>query len=160
MQKAMINTRTNQRKRRGGFTLIELVITITIIAILAAIAYPAYQDSTRSSRRAGAQALMLELVQWMERFYTEHHRYDQTRAGVAVAVPVEFSRSPSSAAQPKFYDITLVGADLTASTFTVQAAPAAGSGQDKDYCGTLTLNQAGVQGIDTTHAGITAADCW
>ena len=66
-----------------GFTLMELMIVVAIIGILAGIAYPTYQDSVRKSRRADAEAVLLELAQWMERFYTENNRYDQTRAGVA-----------------------------------------------------------------------------
>jgi type IV pilus assembly protein PilE len=136
------------------------MVTTAIVAILAAIAYPAYQDSIRKSRRAEAQAAMFELAQWMERFYTEHHRYDQTNAGGAVSVPTTLTRSPPSASATKFYDIALVGADLAASTFTIQATPTAGSGQEKDRCGNLTLNQAGVENIDTTYTGVTAAECW
>ena len=75
-----------------GFTLMELMIVVAIIGILAGIAYPTYQDSVRKSRRADAEAVLLELAQWMERFYTENNRYDQTRAGVAVVLP--FAQSP------------------------------------------------------------------
>jgi type IV pilus assembly protein PilE len=77
-----------------GFTLIELVIVVAIVAILATIAYPSYQDSVRKSRRADAKGVLMEAAQWMERFYTENNRYDQTRAGVAVALPASLQTSP------------------------------------------------------------------
>jgi len=75
-----------------GFTLIELMIAVAIVGILAAIAYPSYIEHVRKTRRADAKAVVLELSQWMERFYTENSRYDKTRAGVDVALP--FTQSP------------------------------------------------------------------
>jgi prepilin-type N-terminal cleavage/methylation domain-containing protein len=52
-----------------GFTLIELMIAVVVIAILAAIAYPSYQDSVRKSRRADAKSALMEHAQFMERTY-------------------------------------------------------------------------------------------
>jgi len=53
------------------------MITVVIISIIAAIAYPSYVDSVRKARRADAQAQMMELASFMERFYTENNRYNK-----------------------------------------------------------------------------------
>lgn len=58
-----------------GFTLIELMIVVAVIAIIAAIAYPSYMDYVRQSRRADATVALLELAQYMERYYTNNGRY-------------------------------------------------------------------------------------
>ena len=55
---------------QNGFTLIELMITVGIVAVLAGIAYPTYQDSVIKSRRADAKAALSELSVFMERLYT------------------------------------------------------------------------------------------
>ena len=84
--------------KQRGMTLIELLLVIVILGIIVSIALPGYQDSVRKARRADSQAVMLELAQWMERFYTENGRYDQDRAGAAVAPPPILLASPH--AQP------------------------------------------------------------
>ena len=58
-----------------GFTLIEVMIVVVIISILAAIAYPAYQSQLQQSRRIDAQTALLELAQYMERYYTTNGSY-------------------------------------------------------------------------------------
>ena len=143
------------RKRVLGFTLIEMIITVAIIGILAAIAYPSYQESVRKSRRAEGRAVLMELAQFMERNYTVANRYDQDRAGNAIALP--FDESPGNAgAGDRDYVITLT--NLAAATFQLNAAP--DNGHTGDKCGTLTLTQSGVRGVTGANAGVTAADCW
>lgn len=58
-----------------GFTLIELMIVVAIVAILAAIAYPSYQDSILKGRRAEGRTAMLELMQQQERYMTQRGTY-------------------------------------------------------------------------------------
>ena len=62
-------------KRQRGFTLIELMITVAIIAILAAIAFPSYQDSLRKSRRTDGKNALTQAMAIMERYYTERNTY-------------------------------------------------------------------------------------
>lgn len=124
-----------------GFTLIELMIVVAIVGILAAIAYPSYQDYVRRTARADAQADMLELAQWMERRFTTNN------ASYAGAV-LPFNQSPRTGAAR--YNINLI--NLGAATYGIQAVPQ--GGQAADVCGTMTVNQLGV----TTPAA--PADCW
>lgn len=70
------------------------MVTVTIAGILAAFAYPSYQNQVRSFRRADAQSDLLQLANFMERFFTENSQYDQDMAGNPVVLP--FTRSPQS----------------------------------------------------------------
>ena len=127
-----------------GFSLIELMIVVAIIGIIAAFAYPAYQDHVRKTRRSVAQADLMELAQWMERRYTANYTYLD---GVN-APTLPFTVSPRTGAT--FYDISFDG-NPTASTYRLQAAPK--GAQASDSCGTLTLDHTGARGA-------AAADCW
>ncbi len=70
--------RSNTRRREKGFSLIELMITLIIISILAAIAIPAYQDYSRNAIRAEAHAALEKIAALQERFFTNANRYAST----------------------------------------------------------------------------------
>ena len=77
------------RKNSTGFTLVEVMIVVAIVGILAAIAYPSYQDSVRKGRRAQARMALSDLLQQQERRYTQRNTYlsfTTTDQGVPTAV--------------------------------------------------------------------------
>ena len=150
MMKPMKTTRPVPSAQKG-FTLIEVMIVVAIIGILAAIAYPSYQDSIRRSARADVQADLMELAQTSERFFTTNNRYDQTRAGVAYVLP--FTQSPRAGTSVR-YNIAFVSA-APGLTYVLQAVPA--GTQAADTCGTLTINQLGVT---TPAVGTDNRNCW
>ena len=63
------------KNKSMGFTLIELMITVAIIGVLGAIAYPSYQDSVRKSRRAEGRSAIMEVLQQQERYMTQNNTY-------------------------------------------------------------------------------------
>ncbi len=125
-----LNTRTH------GFTLVELMIVIAVMAILVSIALPSYQRSIMKGRRADAQTDMIEFVGQAERVFT------QTNSYATATLP----------ANTDYYTYTFsVAASATA--YTIQAAPK--TIQNQDDCGTMRIDQAGRR----TKTG-TLADCW
>ncbi|MEP6633232.1 MAG: type IV pilin protein [Luteimonas sp.] len=130
--------------KERGFTLIELMVVVAIVAILVGIALPAYQDSIRKARRGQAKADLVELAQRAERYHTENNRYDAdatvpTNGFWVDRVPNGDRNSPRTGAA--FYVITEVEA---ANTFTLTATPQ-GSQTADALCGTLSVDSAGVK---------------
>ncbi len=64
--------------RARGFTLIEIMVTVAIVAILASVAIPTYQDQLRKARRSDGQSLLLDIAQQQERFLTANSTYTQS----------------------------------------------------------------------------------
>lgn len=123
-----------------GFTLIELMITVAVVAILVTIAYASYQSFVIKSRRSAAQACLMQTAQLMERHYTTALSYAAAPAPAGACI-TELTG---------FYAFSFVGAP-TASAFQVQAVPTAAQPDSK--CGTMTVNQTG----NTTP---TTSGCW
>lgn len=147
----MDNTRGLTRKSSAGFTLIEVMIVVVIVGILAAVAYPSYQEHVRKAKRADAQAALMELSQFMERYYTSNGRYVNSD-GDAPELP--FDAAPKDGGS-KSYDLAFAENSPTANSYELEAIPTGSMANDK--CGTLTLANTGAKGQD---AGATLAECW
>lgn len=134
--------------RHRGFTLIELMIVVAVVAILGAIAVPSYNEYIRRAHRADARAGLLQAQQWMERAATATGVYPTG------ALPAALSWTGDAS---KRYTIGL-SAGNTPSAYTL-VATRRGS-QAGDRCGDFTLTHTGVRDALNLAAGTSAAECW
>ena len=141
---------------RKGFTLIELLIALIVLAILAGIAYPSYMEQVKKSRRGDAQAALLELSQFMEKFYTANSCYQNTGTDGLCSTAADntqpvlpFTQSPKQGAT-KYYDLTLQASTI-ATRYILRATPIAGGAQDGD--GYLELTNTGLTRWDERGSG-------
>lgn len=149
----------DQILRNAGFTLVELMIVVAIIAVLAAIALPTYTSYITKTRRTAAKGCLSEYANYMERYYTTNLRYDQdtqatpvqnslTLAGLDCATPQRTGND---------YDYSFPSGAASVSTYTIQAVPKGTQLARDTLCGTLTLNQAGKRNSSGTG---TLDQCW
>jgi type IV pilus assembly protein PilE len=145
------------QNRQRGFTLVELMVVVTIVAILASIAIPSYREHMRRANRADAKTALLQDAQFLERNRTATNKYNKNAADGAALTKAHLpsQQSPSDGAARYTIDV-----DAEEATFTLTATPAPGGPMDGDKCGTLTLNEQGKKDVDHPAAGVTAADCW
>jgi type IV pilus assembly protein PilE len=123
-----------------GFTLIELVISLAIVAILAAIALPSYASYMRKSVRADAQAFIADAANRQQQYLADRRTYAPSLSALKVAAPASLSGK---------YSIAIVATDGPPPTFTITGT-AAGT-QTSDQCPVLTIDHRGNR---------TPASCW
>ncbi len=141
-----------------GYTLLELMVAVAIVAVLVAIAYPSYRDQIRKSRRADAESVLLQAAQWMERLYTTSNCYDNPcGSGTAPTLSSTVAASPSGCSGSGcYYNITV--AAIGQNNFTLNATPAT-TDQANDRCKTLIVDNTGAKSVSST-ATLPASDCW
>ncbi|MHB1666808.1 MAG: type IV pilin protein [Thiomonas sp.] len=142
----------NRRQTLRGFTLIELMIVVVVIAILSAIALPAYQDSVRKSRRTAAKTAVLDLASREERFYTTNNAYSATAADLG------YSALPAAVpdAATNYFQLS-VTVDNTTSPPSFTATATAQGDQQNDGCGNFSVNALGVK---TVSGALPVSTCW
>ncbi|HEY6454448.1 MAG TPA: type IV pilin protein [Steroidobacteraceae bacterium] len=149
------------RSTTAGFTLIELMIVVVIVAILASIAVPAYTSSVRKSRRTEAKTAIMDFGAREERIYATQNAYS-TDPGVLGYTAAGGSWPVSTGTyyqidQPTVFPATVTATGTTPPTFTVTVEPTPGSSQSSDTaCATFTLTNTGLQGA----TGNNPTSCW
>ncbi len=135
------------RRRVGGFNLIELLIVVAIVAILAAIGFPAYQNYARDAKRSDAHEALSRASQLQERFFADTSAYATNMAALGYTATAGVFESPQG-----YWGLVVTG--VSATGYTVVASPT-GTHADGD-CATISMNAQGVRGS----APGTADECW
>ena len=155
-RRSMSPARTRLRQTQGaartrGFTLIELMITVAVIAILAAIAVPSYYQYTLRSNRSAAESFMQEVASAQERYMVDSRQFAGNLSTLGYnALPNTVSPN---------YGVAMVATASSASGgtppgYTITATPINSQVRDTG-CKTLTLN-----GDGSKSASGTATNCW
>lgn len=131
-------TSDSRRFRLRGFTLIELMIGIAIVAVLAAIAFPSYLQYLVKGRRAAAQSALMDIAQRQQQYLLDVRSYAPDLQTLNVSISPDVSR---------FYTITIAATASSPPSFTATATPRTGTGQATDV--TLAINMAGVKSPST-----------
>ena len=129
-----------------GITLIELMIVVVVVALLASIAMPAYQDHVTRAKRSGGKAALLDGANRMEKYMYSNATNNYANATLAnTGIPATSTDG--------YYTISISA--LTATSYTLTATPAGSHADAK--CGNLTYNQTGTKGATGSSGG---AVCW
>jgi prepilin-type N-terminal cleavage/methylation domain-containing protein len=150
-------------RRQPGFTLIEIMVTIAIIAILAAVAIPNYTDYVRRGKIQEATSQLLAMRTKMEQYYQDNRSYITPGAPV-----IDACKAGSSVPKPtlKYFVIDCDTPARTATTYTITAV--GGSPEDQSMTGiSFTIDQSNTRATTVTGGSIMAkagyqsnANCW
>lgn len=144
-------------RRQRGFTLIELMIAVVVIALLAAIGFPSYQEYIKRGKRAEGKGALMRAAQQLERFYSLNNCYPSgtancgnagSSAAALTAAGINAFSGDSAAASAYNLSVT-----TTAQAFTLTATPTF----TDDKCGNLTLANTGAKGKTGTES---LQNCW
>ncbi len=153
----------NHRAGSGGFTLIELMVTIVIGAILLAIAVPSYQNQIRKSRRTEAKNALLDLAAREERFFSTANAYTNDPASLGYPAGGFASSAPIGSGY-YYLTVTVTAADPTTSPPTQAGysltATATGVQVKDTNCASFNVNQTGKQSSLNSSSADSTATCW
>ena len=129
-----------------GFSLIEIVVVLALLAILAAFAMPSYQASVRKARRVEGKAFLHTLMMVQERHFASFNRYTADTGPKGLNLP--------KSSQPGGYYI-LFGLDLSADAQWLKITVSPQGAQASDPCGDLSLDSTGLYAA----SGSAAEEC-
>lgn len=137
------------RKRVSGFTLIELMIVVAVIAVLAGIAMYNYQAAVVRAKRSAATSCLQSGAQYMERYYTTYMSYNNSSS------PPALPQCDSGVSNN--YTVALVPS-ADGRTFTITATPINQQARADTKCAALSILQSGERRESGTATAI--SDCW
>ena len=136
------------KQKISGFTLIELMVTVAIVGILAAVALPSYRSSVLRSARSEGKSALLEAATRQEQYYLDNKTYTTTMTALGLSADPYITEGGS-------YSVDAAATTNIAIDYTLTATPISGQADDTD-CANLTLTSNGIKGA----SGTDTADCW
>ena len=127
-----------ERRKTAGFTLIEVMIAVAIVAIVAAVAFPSYRQYVVRTNRSAAQSAMMDIANREQQHLLANRIYADTAAleDAGYSLPPEVSANYS-------WEVEVEAPDDGPPTFVITLTPIAGRGQASDVV--LTLDERGVK---------------
>lgn len=141
--------------KTAGFSLIELMIAVAILAIIAAIAIPSYASYVDRGKRAEARAALLDIAARQERFYSNNRQYTARLGGGADSLNLPGCTATNCSSENGYYTLSVaLPTGQNNQDFDATATP---SGWTDDQCGNLGIDETGVK----TEDGARDLDfCW
>ncbi|MDY0007241.1 MAG: type IV pilin protein [Spongiibacteraceae bacterium] len=125
-----------------GFSLIELMIALAIVALLAAVAIPSYQNQVTKTRRGDAIAALEKAAARLEQHYFQFNQYSDDERDIGGSADNTPVPSPEG-----WYGVSIAFVGGDTQTYTLTASPVAGGPQaDDSRCTSFTLNYLGQRG--------------
>lgn len=151
------------RTRFEGLTLIEVLVVISILSLLVSIALPSYTEYVARARRADARTQLLQVAQFMQRFYAANDNFETDRAGngIRTQIPANLMKSPADS--EAIYTLEIPVLTLTRSNFEIHMKPVESGPMATDKCGIFALSSLGARSVIVGGVLNTAAlrdSCW
>lgn len=128
----------------SGFTLTELMVTVGIVAILAAVAYPSYTSHIRKARRTEAKAALLQIQVAQEKYFLQNNTYT-TIANLGLG------------STGTYYTISI--SPTSPSTSYTATATVTGTQTADTNCNTFSINETGAKASKNS-SNVATTDCW
>ena len=148
---------TPAHKYRTGFSLIELMIVVAIVAVIFAFAFPSYERYVVRAKRAVGQNALMQVADRQQQFFMDNKRFAASLANLGFGANpfiIDDDGAATVGGDPDaVYSVSLT--NVTATTWTAIATPLNGQLSRDTDCGNLTITQAGAKG--NSGAG---DNCW
>ena len=160
----LIKMNPSSRRTSGGFTLIELMIVLVVLAILVTVAVPSYRNYVLKANRAVAKGKLLELASRQEQYFADNKIYSNTLdvflgLGTTNArVDANYNWVPVTSADG-IYQLSVVTAavgGVNHMAYTLTATPVSAQADDAGKCATFTLTNTGQRAA----TGSLGTECW
>ena len=161
--------RLQGKPHAGGFTLVELAVTMVIAAILAAIAIPAYSNYVLKAHRAEAKSTLLDLASLEERYFTTNNNYTDIASNLGYSGTGTTTAGGTFTVGSGYYTVVLSKTDAVAPTTALPGgtpatysitATAVGNQLKDTSCKTFTATSAGAQAAADAASAVNTANCW
>ena len=146
----------------AGFTLVELMLTLAVIAIISSLSVVSYRQYVQRANRVDGTSALLHLSAAQERYYLQHDEYATTAALLADSPPAGLGITGT---QQGLYEISVAASADGAAVGYIATATASGTGsqRDDDDCQAFTIDQSGTRGASDAGGAESAqitARCW